>query len=293
VGTSFRAPSLFQAFGTQTTLGELIDPTVGNPQFFPVRTQPNPSGEPLKPEEADVVNLGVSLSPTEKLEIGVDYWSFDYKSVIIEQNAQALLNAAAAGDPQARQQVIRDPASGLLQRIDSFYANASALKTDGFDLSTAYEFGLRDGATLRVGADATYISSYDIADPQAGRIDGVGRRNFANFGTSTPQWRMNTFMNWRHDRHALNAFVRYIDSYTDDEVDIGQGPDQFRKIDSWLTVDAQYALSFKGPGAPLLTLGAINLFDEDPPHVATSGGYDSKVHDPRGRLLYAKIVFKF
>ena len=44
VGTAFRAPSLFQAFGTQTTLAELIDPRVGSPQFFPVRTQPNPNG---------------------------------------------------------------------------------------------------------------------------------------------------------------------------------------------------------------------------------------------------------
>ena len=75
-----------------------------------------------------------------------------------------------------------------------------------------------------MSAPSTYISSYDIADPQAGRVDGVGRRNFANFGTSTPQWRMNAFVNWRRDRHALNAFVRYIDSYVDDEVDIGQGP---------------------------------------------------------------------
>ena len=67
VGTSFRAPSLFQAFGTQTTLAELIDPNVGSPQFFPVRTQPNPSGAALRPEEADVLNFGVSFSPTETL----------------------------------------------------------------------------------------------------------------------------------------------------------------------------------------------------------------------------------
>ena len=108
VGTSFRAPSLFQAFGTQTTLAELIDPSVGTPQFFPVRTQPNPSGAALSPEEADVFNVGVSLSPTEAWEIGIDYWSFDYTNVIIEQNAQAILNAAAQGNAQARSQVIRD-----------------------------------------------------------------------------------------------------------------------------------------------------------------------------------------
>src|SRR5690606_3921835 len=90
IGTSFRAPSLFQSFGTQTTLAELIDPTVGTPQFFPVRSQPNPSGAPLQPEEADVLNFGVTWTVTDALELDVDWWSFDYTDVIIEQNAQAI-----------------------------------------------------------------------------------------------------------------------------------------------------------------------------------------------------------
>jgi outer membrane receptor protein involved in Fe transport len=168
VGTSFRAPSLFQAFGTQTTLAELIDPRVGTPQFFPVRTQPNPSGDPLSPEEADVFNVGVSFAPTEVWEIGIDYWSFDYTNVIIEQNAQAILNAAAQGNAQAQAQVIRDPTSGLLLRVDSYYANASSLETDGVDLSVSRELDLRGGGSLRVGADATYIANYDL-DPAAAR----------------------------------------------------------------------------------------------------------------------------
>src|SRR5690606_5667891 len=106
VGTSFRAPSLFQSFGTQTTLAELVDPAVGAPQFFPVRSQPNPNGEPLEPEEADVLNFGVTWSITDALELNVDWWSFDYTDVIIEQNAQAILNASLT-DPQAASQVIR------------------------------------------------------------------------------------------------------------------------------------------------------------------------------------------
>jgi NCS1 family nucleobase:cation symporter-1 len=40
-------------------------------------------------------------------------------------------------------------------------------------------------------------------------------------------------------------------------------------------------------------LGAINLTDEAPPRVRTRGGYDSKVHDPRGRMYYAKALFRF
>jgi len=288
VGTSFRAPSLFQAFGTQTTPAQLIDPRVGSPQFFPVRTRPNPSGNRLAPEQADVFNVGVTFAPTENWEIGIDYWSFDYTDVIIEQNAQAILIAAAQGNTQAQAQVIRDPASGLLLRVDSFYDNASSLETDGFDLHVARELMLAGGGTLRVGADGTLISSYDLQDPFGGTIDGAGLRNFANFGTSTPEWRTNAFVEWQSERHAFNAFVRYIDSYTDD-----QGGNAFRRIDSQVTVDAQYVLKLAAPRAPTLTFGAINLTDEDPPRVRTNGGYDSKVHDPRGRMYYAKALFRF
>lgn len=287
-GTSFRAPSLFQSFGTQTSLAELIDPNVGIPQFFPVRAQPNPSGAPLKPEEADVYNLGVTWAITENVELGVDYWSFDYDNVIIQQNPQALVNAAQGGDPQALTQVIRDPGSGLLLRIDSFYDNASTLETDGFDLSLAYDAG-----AFRIGGEATFVSSYDAVDPQAGRIDGAGKRNFANFATSVPELRSTLFFNWLGGNHGVNVYVNHIDSYIDDEVDVVGMPAALDPIGSHVTVDAQYNFAFRGGEGPIVSLGAINLFDEDPPRVSTNGGYDSKVHDPRGRLLYARANFRF
>lgn len=286
-GTSFRAPSLFQVHGTQTSLAELIDPNVGIPQFFPVRAQPNPSGIPLQPEQADVFNLGISWLITENLELGIDYWSFDYTDVIIQQSPQAILDAADAGDAQALSQVIRDPASGLLLRIDTFYDNASSLETDGFDLSITYDIDAGNAGNFRLGAEATVVSSYDAIDPQAGRIDGAGKRNFRNFATSMPELRTNASLNWQRGRHSANLYVRHIDSYIDDE------NISLARIDSYLTVDVQYNFRFQGERGPTISVGAINLFDEDPPRVATNGGYDSKVHDPRGRLFYAKANFSF
>jgi iron complex outermembrane receptor protein len=288
-GTSFRAPSLYQVYGTQTSLAQLTDPNVGTPQFFPVRAQPNPSGAPLQPEEADVLNLGLSWYVTDSIELGIDYWSFDYTNVIIQQNPQALLNAADAGDQQALSQVIRDTASGLLLRIDTYYANASSLETDGFDLSLNYLLDGGSAGDFVLGAEATFVSSYDAVDPQAGRIEGAGRRNFGNFATSVPELRATAYVNWQRRNHGINVFLNYIDSYIDDE----GGPLALEKIASFTTVDAQYNFRFLGERGPALSFGAINLFDEDPPRVTTNGGYDSKVHDPRGRLLYAKATFSF
>ena len=77
-------------------------------------------------------------------------------------------------------------------------------------------------------------------------------------------------------------------------MNFGQGPEAFTSIDSHLTVDANYSYQFDFANfSPIVTVGAINLLDEDPPRVATNGGYDSKVHDPRGRLWYVKAAVRF
>ena len=287
LGTSFRAASLFQAFGTQTTLEELTDPLFpGSTQFLPVRTQPNLSGKALRPETADVANLGFTWSPNDALELGVDYWSFDYTDVIVQQNPQALLDAAAAGDPMSALQIERGPTGGLV-RVNSFYDNASSLSTDGFDFSIAYTMDTAAG-TLRLGAQATAVSSYDLMDPQAGTIDGAGKRNFANFATSVPELRANLFLNWRRDVHGVNVYVNRVGAYLDDG-----NPGVLRSIASHDTVDAQYNVAVDHLAGLTLSFGAFNLFDEDPPAVASNGGFDSKVHDPRGRLLYAKAAVSF
>ncbi|HEY5622375.1 MAG TPA: TonB-dependent receptor, partial [Gammaproteobacteria bacterium] len=287
-GTPFRAPSLFQEVGVQTSLAQLTDPSVGIPQFFPVRTAANPDANRLRPEQADVINLGFSWAPTNRFELGIDFWSFDYNQVIIQQNPQALLNAAFAGDPDALAQVVRDPTSGLLLRVDSFYVNASALETSGVDFAVSYDLQVADGM-LTIGAEATLMTSYDLDDPQAGRIDGLGNRNFTNFATSAPELRTNPFARWRREAHGISVFLRHIDGYLDDQAADGV----VTTIDSQLTVDAQYTYRWPGEFGPMLAIGAINLTNQDPPLVRTNGGYDSKVHDPRGRLFYLRAGFSF
>ena len=112
------------------------------------------------------MNAGFTWSPGNSVELGVDYWSFDYTDVIIQQNPQALLDAAAAGDPAAALQIVRGATGGLV-RVNSFYDNASSLKTDGFDLSAVYASNVPAGS-FRVGAQATLVNSYRLVDPASG-----------------------------------------------------------------------------------------------------------------------------
>ncbi|MBT0586641.1 TonB-dependent receptor [Alteromonas oceanisediminis] len=294
--TSFRAPTVFLRNGGATTLQQLSDPLFGT-AFAAVRTAGN---EELKPEESTAYNVGFSFEPIDDLSVEMDYWNFSFEDLIIQENAQALLTA----NPQDPERIIRagDPLNGPLLQVNNTYVNASELDTSGIDLVTSYKIET-DFGTLTPSVNATYILSYDLTDPQAGNIDGAGRRNFNNIGVSSPELRMNLGLNWSAGIHGANVFVRYISAYDDDQ-NCADGTtnttgcaDGFYEIDSHVTVDAQYSVNlgevFETETDYLLTVGGINLFDEDPPQVFTNSGFDSKVHDPRGRQIYARIAIEF
>ena len=297
LSTSFRAPSIFQRDGTATSLNQMVDPLTGSVAFAAARSQGNPD---LKPEESQAYNLGFSFEPIDDFSIEVDYWNFDFEDLIIQENFQAVLNA----NPQNPDRVVRagDPLNGPLLQVNTNFVNASSLETSGLDLVASYKIDSDVGA-FTPSFTATYITKYDLDDPQAGSIDGAGRRNFSNIGTSSPELRYNLGLNWTTDNHSANIFVRYIDSYDDDQ-NCADGTAfsaactaGFQEVDSHMQIDAQYNIDlgniWNTENRYVLTLGGINLTDEEPPQVFTNSGFDSKVHDPRGRQLYARLAIEF
>lgn len=295
--TSFRAPSIFQRDGGATSLNQMVDPLTGAAAFAAARASGN---QDLVPEESTAYNLGFSFEPVDDWSVELDYWNFDFENLIIQESFQAILNA----EPQNPERVVRagDPLNGPLLQVNVTYVNAQTLETSGLDLVSSYKMET-DLGTFTPSISATYILSYDLEDPQAGTIDGVGVRNFNNIGVSTPELRYNLGLNWKAENHSANIFVRYIDSYGDDQ-NCADGNAfsaactlGFKEIDSHVTIDAQYNLDlgamFETDSSYVLTIGGVNLTDEDPPQVFTNSGFDSKVHDPRGRQIYARLAIEF
>lgn len=280
--TSFRAPSVFQQFGESTTLQQVSDD--GATAFVAVRTlAPAGGARPILPEESEAFNFGASWEPVDGLQFDIDYFNFDFSNVIIATAPQAILDAANAGDPDAMAAVIRAPGNGPVLQINNDFVNASSVETSGLDFSARWEIDAGSIGQITPSFVGTYVLNYDLDDPQAGAVDGEGNRNFNNFGSPTPQLRYNAGLEWQNGAHSANVFVRHIDSYTDDQN--GGIP-----VDSDTRVDIQYALAINEyldrDKAAQVTIGVRNLFDERPPQVFTNGGFDSRVHDPRGTLLY-------
>lgn len=280
-GTSFRAPSAFQQFSSQTVLSNISDPVTDSTVFRGVRTVGSPD---LEPEKADVWNFGMRIAPASGLTFDIDYWRFEYRDIIVKENAQAIVNANPF-DPK----IIRE--AGQILRIDTNYINAPSVITDGVDVSAVYDFETSSGQAWSFSGDLTYIHKYVIQTaPGALKQDVSGSRNFRTFARSLPKWRSTLSARWRQGRVSASTLVRTISGYDDDQNGV--------PVDNHVTVDGQVSYQFgsignSGGDGPVMTLGVINTFDQDPPDVTTPVGFDSKVHDPRGRVVYVRLSTAF
>jgi len=134
--------------------------------------------------------------------------------------------------------------------------------------------------------DLTRVFNYDIIDPQAGFIDGAGNRNFSNFGSPTPETRFNLGINYATESVTARLAYRSVSSFSDDQ-------NEGQRIDSFDTLDAQVNFLFGSQRNINATIGVTNLTDELPPQVFTNGGFESRTHDPRGRIFYAQVGVEF
>ena len=290
-GTSFQAPTIQHQFGAVGSAGisDPDDPTGGQ---FNVDILVS-GADDLTPTEATNFNIGL-IWQTDDLQLSVDYWDYDYENLITLAGGdpQAIVTAiynAAGGNPDT-QSVASLPGlsyerdDGQPDSVESMFTNQGSVMASGFDIK-----GLYNVDAFTFDASATYITNYE-SDTFAG-LDGkgdlLGSRNFNNGLGSTPDVKVNGGVTWSNDNHMVNVSVRYITDYTDDQAML--------TIDSQTTLDARYSYMFSGAGSSeyTLTLGAVNIFNEDPPTIDDRPLFDNEVHDPRGRQVYLSGKMSF
>ena len=282
LSSSFRVPSIFQTSGGLTAPARIFDPAVNGLATISQRTTGD-TNNPIKPQESDTFNLGATWSTGDgDLTISLDYWKFDYTDFITPENATAVV-AANPNGPQVTR--VGGSPTGALVAVTTFFRNAGQLETDGLDLSIGKDFG----GQFRFVADISKIVGYDLDDPVLGRVDGLGQRNFTNFGSPAPEMRANLGLLWTAENQSANVYWRYVDSYVDEN-------NANARIDSFATVSAQYRYEFEAvPGADVLglTVGVKNLFDELAPDVVSRTGFDPLTHSPLGRQVYVSLKGSF
>lgn len=287
-GTSFQAPSIRQIAGAIGN-DSVTDPQLGAAGgSFNVTVITRGSAN-LTPQSASNLNLGAILNTGFGLRATVDYFTYNYNDLILPGgDPQSIVNAVQAGTLPA-DRIVRDGA-GQLRQVFTEFLNRGNAKAAGIDFNAIYRPGFWAWGTLDLTAQSTIITKFR-SDQFAG-LDGRGNlkgsRNFANAFGSVPDFKMNLGANVEVGNHAFNVTGRYIGSYTDDQSNL--------PIKSNTVVDVRYTLTlpaFIGGDETMVSVGAINLFDVDPPRIRDRPVYDTEVHDPRGRQVYVSLKHKF
>ena len=311
-GTSFQAPSVFQAAGN-TSSRTLTDPFRFDGQGVGQCTV-GPSGEilnrgdnfavatvllggRLRPQSASMANFGVLLQPTDNAAVSLDYWTLDYTDVIAQgRSFQAIVDDDCRDDGRPNDPRAQRDSSGQLSVVTTDYENVGAVRSSGLDINAYYDIESSAG-DFRISADATLLNRFDVNSSGEGFSDQLGNRNDSNGFAPTPELRSNLGLSWRSGRHAAGLTVRYIDSYRNDEIA------SLPKIASWTTLDVNYSYVLEDlfGGEATLFFGARNLTDKDPPPLPTGRegihrynlrpGYDGFVHDIKGRTVYVRFRF--
>ncbi|CAN1531915.1 CirA Outer membrane receptor proteins, mostly Fe transport [Caulobacteraceae bacterium] len=287
-GTSFQAPSIRQIAGSVGN-DSVTDPRLGAAGGSFNVTVFTAGSSSLESQSAENLNLGFIVNGYHGLSIAADYFTYKYEELILPGgDPQSIVDAVEAGRLPASR-VFRD-AAGQLRSVFSEFLNRGNAEAAGFDINARWAPTTWPVGDLVFDASATIITKFQSSE-FAG-LDGKGNlkgsRNFANAFGSVPDFKLNLGATFTLDNHAFNTSARFIGEYTDDQSRL--------PIESQLTVDVRYTYQFEhlfGGDGSTFTIGAVNVFDVDPPTISARPIFDTEVHDPKGRQIYISLRHKF
>ena len=320
VASAFRAPTIYQSFPGFATVPALfqIDGQI-LPAYAPVTVSGNPE---LNAEKALAISAGLLWSPIDWLSIVLDYWLIDYKDRIAAQNAQKAVDEFFSGDLAVGPDEPRvEAANNTVSRVFTKNVNIGDNTTSGLDFALFLKFdgddfgGNKDDfGTLSFGAQGTYTFQFDIPEEEispdanflgeydcdGGTCSVVGWRNNNNFAPSVPEWRVNFPLTWASGGHSASLIGHFISAIGNDDADTAQNEADgtptalLPEIDSWFSLDLQYGyrLDDEIGKATTIRVGIYNVTETEPPFVPSLAGF-AGIHDPRGRMLYAKLIQEF
>ena len=289
-GSAFSAPSMAQMFSSQINLGSVRD--IDDSVFVRQASIGNPD---LKPSISSNQNLGL-IFQKDSYKLSVDYWEVDYEDRIEVESAQALLTQDPFGSSITRNEF------GDLIGVTTTYFNEENTKISGTDFQFDYVFELNNYSPINLRVKGTifneFLTPQITADGLSRMINRVGKFNYDSHTHSLPKKRLNAFIDWEHKDYLFSLITRYIDGYTNERPITGLGASlgYENKVDSFLVFDISARKSIDlDEGNINLGIAIINALDQSAPRLydAPDFSFDTRVHDPRGRLVNLNLEYNF
>lgn len=280
----------------------------------------------LKPEIGDTKTLGVVFTPTflPGFQATVDYFNIYVKNYVGTVPQTVAIAECTSLANTAMCSLIHRGVAGNLFSTDGYVVgtniNTGYLKEDGVDIDAVYQaalsdFGIGDYGAMSVHLLGTYTNSYKT-QPYTGAntqgytyydCDGLygqtcgsptySWRHALRTTWSTP-WNFDFSLNWRHmsgvkiDGNDSNPFIHQ--SYVIAKSGGGAIPSyDYLDVASVINVNEHVQLS----------VGINNVFDKDPPLLASggktvgptgplNGNTFNGIYDSLGRYMFMNIVIK-
>lgn len=303
-----RAPGLYDQFNNGTNLTNVFSDPHINRTIVVDRVQAG--NRNLKPEVADTLSLGVVIRPEALpgFSFSVDYFDVNLKGAIgsINIDLAARTCEESNGTSPLCALIVRNPSlpfsdrtlANAATKIFDTPVNIAGLRTKGLDIELGYRTDLGKGS-LSTRLFATYVSSFRIQDNATqAPVDYAGwtEGDLSSARTVVPKIRASLQVNYATDNWSLTVQERMVGR-------LKRGP-----VNKWAEADlpsvfyTDLTLAYKLGGADSgreIFLTANNLFDKDPPFIATgpSTGLQmatiTEVYDTAGLSFTAGVRFKF
>jgi iron complex outermembrane receptor protein len=314
-GKGIRQPSLYELYaGNVAGLQGLVDPRTG--AVLPETPTIVGGNRKLKSETTNSTSVGMVWTPQSMglkgFTVAVDWWRVE-RDGTVSADLQNTLNrwfGTVSGSVQPGEQVILDSGGNIAQVIAPF-VNSGKTIAKGVDISTSYVLPTDNIGRFNFAATASYLQSFKHASlPGDPLIEYAGYDTTATIDPSTGQivaggnandgylkWRARGVAEWTYKN--WNASVTGI--YTDGFKDLDLDSEPWNVKSTW-TFDVQLSYTLHGELGSYLqdtkvTLGAINVFDKNPPKSYGEGnnstGYPGFLYDSTGRFLYVSLSKKF
>ena len=286
-GTAFSAPSMAQMYSSEINLGSVRD--INDSVFVRQASTGNPN---LKPASSTNTNVGLIFKKND-LRISFDIWEIEYKDRVEVESAQAILSSNPFGPSITRNEF------GDLIGVTTTYFNEDNTLVKGIDFQIEYLVNLKQ-SDLSINLMGTNLSDFKTPSltDQNLMINRVGKFNFDTHTFSLPKKRINSFVNWSFKDFSLSLNSRYLDGYVNerDITGLGLTYGYSNRVKSFFVHDISINKKlFVSSGDLDLRLYLSNIFDKSAPRLydAPDFSFDTRLHDPRGRILGFNVDYNF
>ena len=314
-GTGFAAPTLYQLW---TPVTQSLTPSgVSDPQRCPDPNAPDSGANPdcnaqygatfggdphLQPATSTTWSVGGVVEPVTGLTIGADWIWLDLKNTvsngvpigtILDPVLYPLYTGLVTRAATCAPSTFVPGAPCPITSINQQFVNLGETKIEAIDINIQYKSPATDVGTFAVGFQGTYYVKYELSQPD-GSLAGYVSNQFNSvipLGV-VPRWKWYAPINWSYGPWSATLANSYQSSYVDVTTDFDGNQRRVGNLSLW-NLQASYT-GFKNW---TLTLGALNLFDTNPPFTNsywnTQAGYEPSYYDARARFVYGQIRYAF